>query len=249
VGRRLRRGLVGIVSGLLLALFAATALSADSLPDLGMARPADFSIEKTPDGRRLLRYSNTLVNVGQGPMEARGARSSTSQAEMTVTQWIYSNSGAPPRSVPTTASMYFAGDGHTHWHLRDLEHSELLRSDNGVRVGTSAKHGFCLAENVAYRLSLPGAPQSPVYRNCGAAASLNVSMGLSVGWGDHYDVSLPDQYIEVTGLGNGRYRFVVTADAGGWFAESNEGNNSTWVDLLLHQNGRRVKVLAYGPTV
>jgi len=34
--------------------------------------------------------------------------------------------------------MYFAGDGHTHWHVRDLETYELIRSDNGSKVGTGA---------------------------------------------------------------------------------------------------------------
>jgi hypothetical protein len=54
-------------------------------------------------------------------------------------------------------------------------------------------------------------------------------MGLSVGWGDLYRYNLPDQYIDITGLGRRRYRLEGTADADNWFRESEESNNSTWV--------------------
>jgi len=40
---------------------------------------------------------------------------------------------------------------------------------------------------------------------------------------------------------------VVTADRGGWFAELSDGNNVTWMDIELYRNGRRVRVLGYGP--
>ena len=70
-------------------------------------------------------------------------------------------------------------------------------------------------------------------------------MGLSVGWGDLYRYTLPDQFVDITGLGAGRYRLVVTADRQGWFSESNESNNSTWVDLQLKGNGPP-RILGYG---
>ena len=47
----------------------------------------------------------------------------------------------------------------------------------------------------------------------------------------------------------------ATADAGNLFAESDETNNTTWVDLKLTLNhkgkgngGNRVSVIGYGPT-
>jgi hypothetical protein len=63
-------------------------------------------------------------------------------------------------------------------------------------------------------------------------------MGLSTGWGDRYGASLPDQYIDVTELEDGKYRLRATADASNWFKESNDKNNKTWVDLtLIHRDG------------
>ena len=37
-------------------------------------------------------------------------------------------------------------------------------------------------------------------------------MGLSVGWGDQYSASTNFQWIDITGLPNGRYRLTATAD-------------------------------------
>jgi hypothetical protein len=225
----------------------AAASAADRLPDLGMARLSDIKTDSGAGGSRLLRYTTTIVNVGTGPFEVRAQRASTSDPEMTVGQRIYDDFGGW-REVHTTAMAHFGGDGHLHWHLRDLEHSELTRLDSGVKVGTSAKHGFCFWDLVKYRLALPGAPASAVYdrAGCGAPSSLAVSMGLSVGWGDAYPSSLPDQYIDITGLGPGRYRLSVTADAGSWFTESNEANNVTSVDLQIKSKGQP-RVLGYGP--
>ncbi len=225
-------------------LLAPSALAADRLPDLGMARLSDLRTERTADGRRLLRYTTVIVNVGAGAFEARGYRASTSEPEMTVSQRIYGDGGTV-RDAATPARMFFAGDGHTHWHVRDLEVSELIRLDNGVKVGTGAKRGFCFFDNYRYRLTLAGAPQSPVYTGCGSASNLQVTMGVSIGWGDAYYYNLPDQYLNITGLSSGRYRLKVTADAQNWFTESNNANNVTWVDIQLKHNS--VRVTGYGP--
>jgi hypothetical protein len=234
------------VLGLLAALaWPGLAEAADRLPDLGMARLGDIKVEKTADGRRLLRFTTVIVNVGSGPFEIRGARASASEPEMATVQRILDSAGGF-REVATGARMFFAGDGHDHWHVRDLESSELVRLDNGVKVGTGAKFGFCFFDNVAYRLTLPGAPSSAVYPGCGNSSSLSVTMGVSVGWGDEYSWRLPNQYVDISGLGAGRYRLRVTADAPGFFVEANESNNATWVDLQIKGQGAP-RVIAYGP--
>jgi hypothetical protein len=217
---------------------------ADRPPDLRMARLADIYLEETTTGRRLLRFTTVIVNVGQGAFEVRGSRSAGSST-MAVDQRVFDEAGGS-RDRGTTASMYFGGDGHNHWHVRDAESYELVRRDNGNRVGTGAKHGFCFWDNTPFRLSLPSAPQSPVYRGCGVAADTSVTFGLSVGWGDRYGATIPDQYIDVTGLAPGRYRLTATADAADWFLESDDTNNDTWVDLRLE--GRQVAVEGYGPS-
>ena len=240
--------LVGVaVAAVLMALSRppAAAAATDRLPDLGMARLRDLSIDTTTrPGRRLLRFTTIIVNVGAGPFETIGRRPDTGTTQMAVSQRIYNSAGSY-RQVSTPAVMFWAGDGHDHWHVRDVEAYRLIRLDNGRRVGTGAKHGFCYFDNTAYRLGLVGAPSAPVYGGCGRAGDLRVSTGLSVGWGDTYPAGIAFQWIDITGLKAGRYRLRAIADPANWFAETNNANNSTWVDLKL--TGAGVRVVAYGP--
>ena len=220
----------------------------DRLPNLRMAPLTDLHIVKTTDGHKLLKFSMTVVNVGTGAFEVLGTRPDSSSTSWTVSQRIY-NDGGGSRDVSSAAQLVFGGDGHNHWHVRDLESAELIRLDNGVKVGTSAKRGFCFWDNVAFRTSLPGAPSNFVYgpAGCGTVASTQVDMGLSVGWGDEYPATLPDQNIDITGLTPGRYRLQVTADTGGNFVESNETDNVTWLDLQIKPNGQP-HIVGQGPS-
>jgi hypothetical protein len=230
-----------------------TARTADAAaqlqPDLGMAKLSDLHVENASQGEAWLRFSATVVNVGAGQLEVRASRATTT-ADFDVSQRTFNSDGSHS-DHPVAAKLVFAGDGHSHWHVKDLAAYELERLDNGVKVGTSAKGGFCFFDTTAYRLSLPGAPQEPVYGHagCGTQTSVALTMGISVGWGDRYGWLLPDQYIDITGLSNGKYRLRATANKAGLFSESNGGNNSTWVDIQLstRKGTTSVKVLKSGP--
>ena len=221
----------------------------DLLPDLGMAPLQNLRIKNCTDpsqrdcayvGQRQLRFDTVIVNTGAGNFEAHGERPDTSTS-MTVTQRIFNNAGGY-RDLPTTAQMYFAGDGHNHWHLRDLESYELIRLDNGNKVGTGDKEGFCFFDNVQF-----GSPKAAFYTSCGRNPdALQVRMGLSRGWGDRYSAGTVGQYIDITNLTSGRYELRATADEPNWFSESNDSNNSTWVEIQL--SGNSVSVISYGPS-
>jgi hypothetical protein len=131
--------------------------------------------------RKLLRFDSIIVNVGAGPFEAHGSRPDTNTAEMTVAQRIFDDAGGY-RDVATPAKMYYSGDGHDHWHVRDVEQYELIRLDNGVKVGTRDKHGFCFFDNYLF-----GSTQAAFYKGCGRNPdALSQKMGLSRGWCDIY---------------------------------------------------------------
>ncbi|MPY80949.1 MAG: hypothetical protein GEV04_21435 [Actinophytocola sp.] len=215
-----------------------------------MAHLSDLYVTTTSDGRELLRFSATIVNVGSGAFELAASRPDTG-SPWSVSQRVSQSDGSTV-AVPTSADMIFdTGDHHSHWHVRDLESYDLLRLDNGVKVGAGVKTGFCFFDTHAYELSLPGAPSQGVYRpaSCGSHDSLDVSMGLSVGWGDKYPWNFSGQYIDITSIDNGKYRLRATADQLGLFAEANETNNETWLDIMLSRRNDRtsVKVLGYGP--
>ena len=217
------------------------------LPDLGMARLDNLRVKTCTDtskdcaykGQRQLRFDTVIVNVGVGRFEARGERSNTTSS-MTVTQRIYNDAGGY-HDRATTAQMYYAGDGHNHWHLKNLERYELDRLDNGTKVGNGAKEGFCFFDNALF-----GTTQARIYTSCGQNPdALQVKMGLSRGWGDLYGAGTVGQYIDITNLTPGRYKLRATADGPDWFSESNNSNNFTWVDIQI--SGTSVSVIKYGP--
>lgn len=216
----------------------------DRLPDFGMAQIGDIQVENRAGGGRWLRFSTTIVNVGAGDFEVSGQRSpGESASDMTTAQRIYDSKG-DYRERPTDATFFYSGDGHEHWHVRNLEDYELYRAGDGPLVGTGIKNGFCFFDTTRYGASGPPANGS---ENCepNNPGALSLTMGLSRGWGDRYGPQLYGQYIDVTNLADGEYRLRVEADGADWFLEEEEANNATWVDLRIA--GDAVEVTGYGP--
>ena len=228
----------------------------DVLPDLRMAQLDNIQIKSCTDtsgdcasvGQRQLRFDALIVNVGPGAFELRGERAST-ENEFEVTQHIYNRSGGK-RDRPTTATMFYAGDDHNHWHVKDLAEYKLLKERNNKRsvVRTDDKVGFCFGDNHNF-----GSTQEPTYTpdNFGWCANnrpdaLGLTMGISRGWGDLYPARQTGQYVDITGLADGRYRLKAKADAGKWFKEKKEKNNATWADIQI--SGESVSVIGYGPS-
>ena len=232
--RGVRQCVVAVTSLLSLLLLPAPAGAvSEMLPDLKPLPPRSFKVQTTETGQRQLRFTSIIANNGAGPFQVTGSRSSTSVAEMTVSQQIFNDQGGVSRSLLTPAVMYWGGDGHNHWHVRDLETYELVAPNGGGRVGTWEKHGFCFQDNTQWKLSLPNAPQEPVYRGCGKIDALQETIGISVGWADTYGYRLPDQYIDITNVSPGQYRLVYTVDQQGYYTESRERNNVHCTDLQI----------------
>jgi hypothetical protein len=226
-----------------------TSTGTDKLPDLGMGPVGTFSIDtKTMPGHTLLRFTGVIANAGAGAFEVYGSRPSTSDTEMTVQQHIYQTTGGY-RSVPTTAVMFYAGDGHNHWHVKNLEGAQLTDVSGNRVGGPYAKTGFCFSDNAIYNSSIPGTPSTAVYSGCAnnQPDALSVTAGLSVGWGDWYPTTVAFQWIDITGVPHGNYRFWAFADPNGYFLETNKDNNYTWTDVRYDNKG--VKPTAYGPHI
>jgi hypothetical protein len=216
---------------------------ADRLPDLSMKTPRNLQIQNTA-GQRLLRFDVIIVNLGPGPFELKGQRTNTSTTDMEVDQHVYDSAGGY-RINETTAKMFYSGDGHDHWHVRDLEEYELVDDGNILRTG--AKQGFCFYDNWNNFKDRTAATDPRYVDRCenGNPNALGVTMGLSRGWGDLYAARLFGQYVNITGLPDGKYRLRVTADKANWFLEESETNNVSYVDIEIR--GDTVTILAYGP--
>jgi hypothetical protein len=222
----------------------------EQLPDLRMRRLTNFYIQQASSGDKRLRFTTRIANAGAGRFELPGYRTDTSTSRMNIRQRIYNTSGTYRRiEIPRSGTyMFYAGDGHNHWHVHKLQRFEIRPLDangrEGEIKGTGAKTGFCFWDNTTYKLSLPGAPQDPYYTSCGKRDSLNVKMGLSVGWSDKYSASLAYQWIKINGLQDGNYRVRVIADPYNWFLETNDANNSTSTDIRLSGGGTKVTVIS-----
>lgn len=224
------KGLAVAMSLLLSAVLGTTALATTEgtqvLPDLGMAPLEDFGIERKGGSTVWLRFSTIVVNVGDIPFEVVGAGpTDTNNERHTVYQRVDSSDGTSSL-VPTLAWMFWARDGHDHWHVDGLQTWELAYANAPTSViRTGKKTGFCFWDNYVY-----GSTQSAHYHPnttsaCDVDTSDNVPMGLSVGWGDEYPASLTDQYIDISGLPWGDYVLTVTADPRNEFYEKDDSNN------------------------
>ena len=127
---------------------------------------------------------------------------------------------------------------HSHWHLDGFSLYELwsVNPDGTLDqvLATSGKVSFCLRD--IRRSRQPVVAASAAFASCGARRQ-----GISAGWIDTYQYYLPGQTIDVTGLPDGRYALMSTADPFNLIRESEEGNNFALVYLNLE--GGRVQVL------
>ncbi|MBI2780963.1 MAG: hypothetical protein HYX55_04085 [Chloroflexi bacterium] len=219
------------------------------LPDLAVLAPFDFTIEVKQD-RRLLRFSTVLVNVGPGPFQLFGFDPDgvTGMGEsLQVRQQILQSDGTF-RTIPTTATMVWAADGHDHFHIADLQRIQLQNLQSEA-LRASAKTGFCFLDSYVFRSKEPSYFDKARFV-CNVAPDRTVPMGISVQWGDVYRRTIAFQWIDITGLPDGDYLIEILADpptdTGGQLQEADETNNRGWATIRLR--GSRVQVLSSSPS-
>ena len=217
------------------------------LPDLAVMAPFDFKIEMSPTGRRLLRFSTVVVNIGNGPLKMYGYDPSDGVASigdtLKVRQQILRSDGTW-RVRETTATMQYAADGHNHFHALDLQRIRIQNLDHET-IRNSAKTGFCFLDSYNYGSPKPSRFNSEHYV-CAIAPNKTVPMGIAINWGDIYRSTLAFQWIDITGMPSGDYLIKIIADpswqTGGRFLESDETNNRGWARIRITSTG--VTVLA-----
>jgi len=214
------------------------------LPDLGMLAPKDFSIQSRPRGARWLRFDSVIVNDGPGVFEAEGRGPVVGDTLNEVVQLVETADGGRTE-VSSPATMFFAGDGHDHWHVRDLQEFTIASTnDRATVLRRGAKTGFCFWDNYRYGSSAPAVYHPSTTSACEMTSEGTVPMGLSVGWGDEYPSSIAFQYIDISGLPNGDYVVTLEADLDGEFVETDETNNTAWAEIRITR--KSIRVLATG---
>lgn len=187
--------------------------------------------------QRCLRFDSALANTGRGPLEV---------AYLVDVDPAHPGPAAYQRTYRTDGSYKsrFAIETeyhptHLHFHIKDMYLAKMWKVDRRGRavgdkpVALSDKNGFCPEDSTPVQHE----PSSRRYScfggsGTGSDGALQV-VGISAGWADIYPSYLPDQYIEIDGLKNGRYLFELEVDPNNVFVESSETDNRVCVLLSL----------------
>ena len=210
-------------------------------PNLWTQDPTGFVVDRTRT-RTLLRVTNAVVNVGAGPLQLDPRKTDCNDDgdfgnDRTAIQRVYVDAdadGAYEPGVDTASTTRRAGcfrfdERHRHWHFRNYARYELARASDGTVVASHGKVGFCLLDSQHVYPGMPGSPASAVYASCASGRS----QGISPGWSDAYDWSLPGQFVDITSVPDGRYCFRSTADPADRIVEADEGDNAAAIGLSL----------------
>jgi hypothetical protein len=181
------------------------------------------------EGRVRLRFPTTLINAGDGPLEVRGRRN-VWNGPMEAYQRLYSGR----RAIRDLHIGHFEHHAtHHHWHLMQVAQYRLL-TPRGDLVATSEKISFCMVDSERFLPDLSGSPRTRRYRTCAAGARIRrLTSGISAGWGDVYSASLPDQWVDVTGVPPGNYVLQIEIDPDGLITEKSDANNVASVPVTL----------------
>jgi hypothetical protein len=178
-------------------------------------------------GHLLLRLTTAIANGGNGPLELRGGRHTTTGQD--VYQRIFNDDDTYSDRLAGTFAYHPA---HHHTHFNDFAAYRLREVTSNSGVGRIIKGGsklsFCLTDSEEFNMELPHVDADGEYFSCDSK-----KQGISVGWSDVYSSTLDDQWIDITNVKPGRYWLEVIADPHNRILESNEKNNSTRILVNL----------------
>jgi len=181
-------------------------------PDLIALAPDDlyFSTEILEDGlpHRLLRFSTSVSNVGEGPLELAGNTEPGSEGNVVQVVYDAAMGGAIVEERLLGVDLIHHAS-HRHFHLDGFASYELWREEPGsdtITTGHGGKQSSCVLDNT--RLTT-NEPRERTYEQCELERQ-----GISVGWADTYAASLPEQWVDLgsSQLADGAYMLRYTVD-------------------------------------
>ncbi len=220
-------------TGIVLLAPALTA-AADLLPDI-IVRESDLYdhdiVTHIEPGRVHLRLSNGTPNVGDGKLYLYGILPPIDDSTQQVMQRVYNDEET---YTDRLAGLFIYHETHSHIHFEGWSQyrlRELLPGDSvGDIVAEGEKTSFCVADFAIYDDTLPNFNPDGQFFNCSGTVQ-----GLSVGWLDVYSKTLPDQWIDITGVPDGTYWLESEADPDDKILEKDETNNITRVKVVVGQ--------------
>jgi hypothetical protein len=149
-----------------------------------------------------------------------------------VMQRIYDTDGSYTERL---AGKFIYHPAHHHIHFEDWSEYRLRQILPGDSVGPilakAEKVSFCILDFEIFNSTLPNYNPFGQFFTCS-----DTVQGLSVGWKDVYDKSLPGQDIDVTGIPDGVYWLESEVDPYNHILESNKNNNIARVKVTINTN-------------
>jgi Lysyl oxidase len=195
---------------------------------------------------RCLRWDQGLENLGSGPFEIRAYPNNGNGTD--AYQAIYNSDGTYTERKAGVAK-FSSAHGHIHYEGFDDTGLYTIGPDGrpGRLVQAMVDKGRCAVDTENVRFGQPEDgpphyyvpstcdtndnqdPDDPVYPNATYFRS-----GISPGWDDTYPWFIPDQYIDITHVADGRYLIVDRINASGNVVESDRGNDTSMACVEFH---------------
>lgn len=212
-------------------------VSRELIPDLDQWAPTNVYVAQHGT-RRVLAFQSAVENVGEGPVWIEGKRK---PGEQTMTAWqLVRRANGTVHRLPSAGSMrYDVAPTHSHWHFHPFERYELWKRGATKALARDHKQGFCFGD------------RHPVTRtarahfragDCGLRKpkSSGVREGTSVGFVDIYPPEYHGQWIDITGVPDGRYVLVHRVNPAFALRERSYANNEASVRIELRHSAVRV---------
>ena len=210
------------------------------LPDLNPVAPSGPR-PTAAGGRYYLTFSVRIDNNGTGPLTLRGARGSTAEPQMSVSQIVKVSDGTTT-SVPNVGVFVYDAQ-YGRWGFQPYQVYELRRASDFGLVATGPDMNFCVNDYTNPSPRLPGEPTSPAY-GCGSGRPtlLTLDEGISVGWANGHSAGRKGQLIDLTGVPAGSYILVHRVNPNNLLTESTLANNASSVRITLSWQGTYPRV-------
>jgi hypothetical protein len=124
---------------------------------------------------------------------------------------------------PSGNSEFVFSQCHAHFHFEEYADYRLLdMQGNLVRKGH--KQAFCLID--LFRIEGGNGSQRPQFPDCGF-------QGISAGWADIYNRALDCQWVDITGVPEGRYKLEVVVNPARVIEEGDYSNNAATAEVFI----------------
>lgn len=237
--------------------------STAKLPDMATVIPQQVQIVNPMKGskkREVLRFSNGVANIGDGPWRMRPAFPVTSSLDpqKAIQELLDSSDSSGKVVYEKIVSEFLFHPEHNHWHINGIALFEVRHSKKTGAIGTadigplyvndlgdsvSLKTTFCLIDWIKLDgNSNNGSKSDRFYFECNGS-----NQGISVGWVDEYHQATVGQQLDITNAPPGRYYLISTANPDHLFVDKNYTNNTAWVafDLARDSQGNaKINIVA-----